>query len=157
MAQINMPQRKNPNSDAAKYLPLAGAIIGGAVSGGAGAPAGAAAGAAAAGTGAAAAAAPVAAGGIGAAVTGASTGAGLGGVLQGAVSSNDQQRQPGIPQQPSQAYAMSQRQQKLSQDNLATLQQAESQLPRLPEQLRQQYAPAVIQARMLEERQRGLV
>ena len=134
MAQINMPQRKNPNNEAAKYLPLVGAGIG-ALAGGVGAAPGAA---------------------LGASLSGASTGAGLGGIAQGAVASNSPQRSQGIPQ-PNQASAMAQRQQKLSQDNLATLQQAEAGLPKLPEHLRQQYAPAVIQARMLEERQRGLV
>ena len=91
-------------------------------------------------------------------IAGATAGAALGGVAGGLADASQKQDAPsGVPQQPSQAYAMSQRQQKLSQDNLATLQQAEAGLPQLPEHLRQQYAPAVIQARMLEERQRGLV
>jgi hypothetical protein len=51
---------------------------------------------------------------------------------------------------------MMRRQQQLSQDNLATLKQAEAALPQLPESLRQQYAPAIVQARSMEMAKRGM-
>lgn len=53
------------------------------------------------------------------------------------------------------ASAMARRLQAASQDNLATLKQAEATLPQLPEALRQAYAPAIVQARMLEQQKRG--
>ncbi len=55
-----------------------------------------------------------------------------------------------------QAEAMARRQQQLAQDNLNTLKQAQAALPQLPENVRQQYAPAIIKARMMEEQSRGM-
>jgi len=62
---------------------------------------------------------------------------------------------PMVPVRSAEANAMSRRGEQLSQDNLTTLASAESYLPQLPEDLRQQYAPAIIQARMLEEQRRS--
>lgn len=90
-------------------------------------------------------------GGLGAALTGAGAGQMAGGLLNGQKSP-----QQNIPLN-SQASAMARRQQSMSQDNLATLKQAEATLPQLPESLRQQYAPAIVQARMLEQQKRGIV
>jgi len=56
----------------------------------------------------------------------------------------------------SEAAAMARKQQEMSTDNLATLKQAEATLPTLPENLRQQYAPAIVQARLLEQQKRGI-
>lgn len=54
------------------------------------------------------------------------------------------------------ASAMARMAQQKSQDNLQVLKSAEAQLPRLSERLRQEYGPPIIQARMLEERKRGI-
>ncbi len=59
---------------------------------------------------------------------------------------------PSVPQGDS--AAMARRQMQESQDNLAILKQAEASLPSLPENLRQQYAPAIIEARMKAEQDR---
>lgn len=85
---------------------------------------------------------------------GAMTGAGVGGTAAGILA----------PQQPpaqslgggggSEAAAMARKQQQMSEDNLSTLKNAEASLPGLPESLRQQYTPAIVQARMLEEQRR---
>jgi hypothetical protein len=52
--------------------------------------------------------------------------------------------------------AMARAAQMKSQDSLASLKQAEAALPQVPEAVRQQYAGPIIQARMLEERKRGI-
>lgn len=81
---------------------------------------------------------------------GAAAGAGLGSLAGGMVD----------PKQPTQQFpssgnseadAMARRSQQ--QDPLATLKQAEAALPSLPEHIRQQYAPAITQARVLAEQQ----
>jgi hypothetical protein len=95
-------------------------------------------------------------GGPGGAMAGASLGASLGGVGGSLISQNQPQGTAGVPGAPSQSMAMQRRSQQLGTDNLMALTQAEKQLPNLPEDLRQQYAPAIIQARMLEQKQRGL-
>jgi hypothetical protein len=51
---------------------------------------------------------------------------------------------------------MARKQQQMGQDNLAVLKQAEAHLPTLPEDLRQQYGPPIIQARMAEQQRRGM-
>lgn len=96
---------------------------------------------------------------LGGAIAGASagpSGALTGYSAGGAASSFLQKPQPQGVESSGQAAAMARRQQQLAQDNLETLKQAEASLPALPEHLRQEYAPAIIQARMLEEQQRGL-
>lgn len=55
------------------------------------------------------------------------------------------------------AAAMARSVMKQSQDKLQTLQQAEAALPQLPEPLRQAYAEPIIKARMIAQRERGLV
>lgn len=108
----------------------------------------------------------VAGGIVGSIVPGVGTlaGAGLGGTLGGAAggavdNSQSLGMQP-IPQGQSgggaEMAAMSRKQQQMGQDNLAVLQNAETHLPSLPEDLRQQYAPAIVQARMLEQQRRGM-
>ena len=84
---------------------------------------------------------------------GAMAGASAGGMIGGL--NQKPQNQP--VQAEGQAAAMARRQQQMAQDNLQVLKQAEAQLPSLPEPVRQQYAPAIVQARMLEEQKRGLV
>lgn len=85
---------------------------------------------------------------------GGTPGAAVGGMVGGGVSP-----QPPRPQalqtsdNGSQADAMMRRSQQLTQDNMQTLTQAEAALPTLPEDLRQQYAPAITQARMLQQQQ----
>ena len=83
-------------------------------------------------------------------------GAGLGNMAGGMV---DPQKPPSTTiggGDGSQASAMARRQMQASQDNLATLRQAEAVLPKLPEPLRQEYAPAIVQARLLEQNRRGM-
>lgn len=139
MAQIMMP--KKSESKMGSYL-QAGGAIGGAIVGTMAAPgAGTAAGATTGAT-------------LGGALTGAATGSALGGTLGGLASRGPEGG--GIPQGGSELAAMTRRHQQLGQDNLATLSQAEKHLTSLPEGLRQQYAAPIIQARMLEQRQRGL-
>ena len=86
-------------------------------------------------------------------VSGALAGAGAGSTVGGIVNP-EQPQQEAVPAP--QAGALQRRQQQLSQDNLALLKRSEASLPSLPEPLRQQYGPAIIQARMMEEKRRGL-
>jgi hypothetical protein len=93
-------------------------------------------------------------GGPGGALAGASLGSTLGGTAGSYINQNEPQGTAGAP---SQNMAMQRRSQQLGTDNLAALKQAEMQLPKLPEDLRQQYTPAIVQARMLEQQKRGMV
>ncbi len=93
------------------------------------------------------------AGGVGA-VPGAAAGVGIGQTAGSILDPNKPQQEN--PQAGGQASAMARRQAQMSQDNLATLKQAEASLPSLPEELRQQYAPAIIRARMMEQQARGI-
>lgn len=95
-------------------------------------------------------------GGIAGGPQGALTGAGAGQMAAG-VLAPPQAQAPMADNGGSQAAAMARRQQQMSQDNLATLKQAEANLPHLPEDLRQQYGPSIIRARMMEEQKRGMV
>lgn len=95
------------------------------------------------------------AGGIVGGPAGAMTGYSLGGALGGMENQSNKQAQG--TQQSGQSDAMMRRQQQMAQDNLQVLKNAEASLPTLPEELRQQYAPAIVQARMMEEQKRGLV
>ena len=85
------------------------------------------------------------------AVAGAGAGQMAGGILN--------PQKPGAPTADSggsEAAAMARKQAQMGQDNLEVLKQAEAHLPSLPEDMRQQYAPAIIQARMLEQQKRGM-
>ncbi len=142
MAQIIVPQ-KQKSSNSSSMLPavgaLGGALIGGLLTGGAGAPAGAA---------------------LGGAALGSSLGGAAGTIGSNFVGSNSNPSGGGaIPNNvgQSQLSAMSRRQQAQSQDSLAALTEAEAALPHLPEPLRQEYAAPIIQARMMEQRNRGIV
>lgn len=119
--------RPQTKSDLGEVLTLGGAIAGG-VLGSAGGPAGAAGGAA--------------------------LGGGLGGMASNMLEPPKPQESP--LQGGGESAAMLRRQQQMSQDSLGTLKAAEAQLPNLPESLRQQYAPAIVQARMMEQQKRGL-
>lgn len=90
-------------------------------------------------------------GGPGGAVAGAGAGQLAGGILSPQKPPQENPQSGG-----GEAAAMTRKQQQMSQDTLGTLKQAEASLPTLPENLRQQYAPAIIQARMLEEQKRGM-
>lgn len=127
MAQVLMPQKKNNDSE---LFQLAGGIAGGILGTGVGGP------------------------GAGTAA-GAALGSQLGGTAGNLLTQTPSQGQSPSIGGEGQAAAMARRQQQMSQDNLATLKQAEGQLPQLPEELRQQYAPAIVQARMMEEKKRG--
>lgn len=102
--------------------------------------------------------------GIGGAVIGGIMGGGAPGAAAGAgvgQTAGNMLEPPEAPQQPvnsslSEANAMKRRQEQLATDNLAVLKQAEASLPSLPEDMRQQYSPAIIQARMLEQQRRGM-
>lgn len=80
-------------------------------------------------------------------------GASAGNMAGGLVESQKQPMQLGGS---GQLAAMARMQQQRSQDNLASLKQAESSLPQLPESLRQAYSEPIIKARMLAERERGI-
>jgi hypothetical protein len=126
--QVIAPQVKN-NSVTRDLLTIGGGVVGGVLG--------------------------AAAGGVGA-VPGAAAGATVGQMAGGLVAPDQEQTQA-LPQSGAgEAAAMARKQQQMSQDNLATLKQAEAALPQLPEGLRQQYAPAIVQARMMEQQQRGL-
>lgn len=90
-------------------------------------------------------------GGIPGAMAGASVGQTAGGLLTA-----QNAPPPTVGGGNSEAMAMARKNQQSAQDNLAVLKKAEADLPGLPEDLRQQYSPAIIQARMLEEQKRGL-
>jgi len=90
-------------------------------------------------------------GGPGGAVAGANIGQTVGAMSE---PPNTNANVPGGSNQ-SQAEAMARRQQQMAQDNLQILKNAEAALPMLPESLRQEYAPGIIRARMMEERARG--
>lgn len=94
------------------------------------------------------------AGGVVGGLPGAAAGAGIG-QMAGGLLNPAQGPAPSAGGGDSEAAAMARRQQQQSQDNLATLKQAEATLPSLPESLRQQYAPAIVQARMLEQQRMG--
>lgn len=127
MAQVVMPQRRQAG-DLSNLLGIGGAVTGGIIGG--------------AGTG----------GTPQGAMMGATAGYGLG-QAAGNVLTPQQQQQQSLPQ--TEMEALRRRHAQLNTDNLAILKQAEAQLPSLPEELRQQYAPAIIQARMAEEQRRG--
>jgi hypothetical protein len=93
--------------------------------------------------------------GAGSGPGGAAAGAGLG-QMAGGIMQPQQPPQQNPESGGGQASAMARRQQQMSQDNLATLKQAEAALPSLPEGLRQQYSPAIIRARMMEQQNRGM-
>lgn len=101
----------------------------------------------------------VAGGVAGSVVPGAGTiaGAGLGATLGGAAGGLLSSQQAGGQGSPnSEMGAMQRRSDQMGTDNLASLKAAELQLPSLPENLRQQYAPPIIQARMLEQQRQGI-
>ncbi len=133
MAQINVPQKRAGSNNAAMG-PAIGTIGGAIVGGFLGGPAGA---------------------GLGASLGGSA------GTIGGEVAANSQGGggSTSIPNNvgQSQLSAMSRRQQAQSQDSLAALTEAEAALPHLPEPLRQEYAAPIIQARMMEQRNRGIV
>lgn len=84
--------------------------------------------------------------------SGAMAGAQAGQMAGGLIGSNQPQQQQGVPNS-----AMQRRLQMQQTDNLATLRDAEAATATLPEKLRQEYMPPIVQARMLEERRRGMV
>lgn len=129
MAEIYSPPLRQRN-DLSQLLQIGGAV-GGAIAGGPG---------------------------VGAALGGAATGASLGGLAGGMISKPMAQNSAmGVGSPYPESNAMMRRTEQLSQDNLGVLKLAEASLPSLPEELRQQYSVPIIQARMLEEKNRGLV
>src|SRR3990167_6500594 len=131
MAQVmKIPPKK---SKVSQLLELGGTIAGGIIGGTAAGPGGAA---------------------VGGAVGGSVIGHSAGGIAVNILEPPKQEI--GVEKQ-STATALMRRQQQLAQDNLAVLNEAEQNLAYLPENLRQQYAPAIMQARYLEQQKRGLV
>lgn len=88
-------------------------------------------------------------GGVYGGAPGAAAGAGLGQMAGGMLAPQQSPQQN--PQGGSEAAAMARRQAQMSQDNLGALKQAEATLPSLPENLRQEYAPAIVKARMMAQ------
>ena len=87
-------------------------------------------------------------GGEGGAAAGAQAGRDSGNIF------NAQAPAPQTIQTNSDSSAMARRMRQLSEDRLAVLRQSEAALAELPEPLRRQYAPAIVEARMLEEQKR---
>lgn len=82
--------------------------------------------------------------------SGAIAGAGAGQMAGGILNPPQQDQQP--VEAGSESSAMQRRLTSQTQDNLGILQKSEAALPSLPESLRQQYAPAIIRARMLAQK-----
>lgn len=93
--------------------------------------------------------------GIAATLGGAATGGGLGSTAGNILSPAQQQLSDNGGSGGSETAAILRKQQQMSQNSLDTLKNAEAQLPSLPESLRQQYAPAIVQARMYEQQKQG--
>lgn len=129
MAQIVMPQmKKKDDNDIGRFLGVLG--------GGVGAVIGAKAG-----------------GGPAGALAGASAGIGVGQSLGNMFAQNDQSQQMQNVQ-PSSDDAVGRRIAAAKSDRLQTLREAEASLPKLPQDMREQYAPAIVQALMAEEKRR---
>ena len=97
-------------------------------------------------------------------IAGQLAGTALGGPVGGAVGGmvGGKLAGSGTPQAPqatgaSESDAMRRRIEQNNENNLSTLMQAEQTLPSLPEDMRQEYGPAIVQARILEQRKRGMV
>lgn len=129
MAQVNLIEYRK-KSALGELLPIAGAVAGGYIGYQAG-------------------------GGAPGALKGAGAGAALG-QLGANTLDGDSGPRPQQLSSNSEAAAMSRRMQQQSQDNLADFRKAEAALPYLPEDLRQEYGPAIVRARMMEEQRRGL-
>lgn len=87
---------------------------------------------------------------------GAAAGGAIGSVAAQGLTQNQSSGVPQVGGGQGDADAMMRRQRQLSDDNLKKLVDAEGALHQLPEEQRQQYAPAIIQARMLEQQRQGL-
>ena len=137
MAQVNVPQMGGPSrgsQDTKMVFQLGGAILGGLAGGVPGAVAGAQAGGAAAGL-------------VEAKSAGEAVNSGIG-VASGA---------QGFANKPAgTSPAMKRRLDTIQTDNLETLQAAEGAAATLPESTRQRILPNLVQARMLEQRKRGM-
>lgn len=97
-------------------------------------------------------------GGPGGALKGASVGAAAGNQAGNMFSQMNQNGDSGVSAQvpTNSASAMQRRQQELETDNLTALREAEVAAAQLPEQQRQRIVPTLAQARIMEQRRRGI-